>query len=297
MITRAQALRAGLSPRAIGRRLGAGQWLMVHPRVYLIAGSPTTWHQQVLAACLWGGDTSAASHRCAAALWGLPGAPRIIEISTTRACIRAGITVHQTLRAVAPESQRIEGIPVTDAARTLIDLGSSLPRDEVEVLLDHVLHRRITSLSQLNKRLDVLEGPGWRGTKHLRRLLAERNPDLAPAASRFETKLYQVLRRNRFELPERQVNILDEAGFIGRVDFAYPARRLILEAQSYEYHGDRTAWLSDVGRRQRLALAHWQVVEVTWHDVTKNEAQFVARFRSFMNAQELSFHERGRKKS
>ena len=54
-------------------RLATGRWIAVHERVYRVAGTPTSWRSELLAACWAGGTRGVASHRSAAALHGLPG--------------------------------------------------------------------------------------------------------------------------------------------------------------------------------------------------------------------------------
>jgi hypothetical protein len=224
-----------------------------------------------------------AAHASAAVLWTLIGFQEgPIEISCSRALRRSGVRIHRPSQLGADQIQRIQGIPTTDAARTLIDLGTRLSMNELEVVLDDALTRKLTSLSHLNKRVEAMNGKGWRGTAALKKLLRERESGLAPAESPLETKLFQVLREERLPLPDRQVSIYDDEGFIGRVDLAYPHRRLILEAQSYKHHGDRRSWLKDVGRRQRLQFIDGKVIEVVWEDVTTRRTRFVRKMRNLV---------------
>src|SRR5690242_16501161 len=73
LVTRDQALAAGLSEDAIGRRVRSGRWVRLHPNVYRLAGAPDTWEQRILAAVLAAGPTAIASHLSAAVLWQVPG--------------------------------------------------------------------------------------------------------------------------------------------------------------------------------------------------------------------------------
>lgn len=50
LITRQQALSLGAPPSGIEWKLVRGQWLVLRPGVYAIAGAPPTWEQAVLAA-------------------------------------------------------------------------------------------------------------------------------------------------------------------------------------------------------------------------------------------------------
>jgi hypothetical protein len=54
-VTREAALRAGMTPAMIKRRVAAGEWLVLGRSVYRVAGAPLTWEQGLLAACLLAG--------------------------------------------------------------------------------------------------------------------------------------------------------------------------------------------------------------------------------------------------
>ena len=74
-ITRQQAINAGLTQTQISYRVQTGQWRQSVRSVYVIAGVPNSWEQQVMVACLAGPPKTVASHLTAAALFGLAKAP------------------------------------------------------------------------------------------------------------------------------------------------------------------------------------------------------------------------------
>jgi hypothetical protein len=73
LITRAQALQAGLSTSAVQRRVASGEWVRVHPVVFRHAAVPVSWVQTCLAAILWQsiGGLAVVSHTSALRLWRL----------------------------------------------------------------------------------------------------------------------------------------------------------------------------------------------------------------------------------
>ena len=77
-------LREFGTPRQIEHRLAKRRLERVHESVYRVAGSPRTWHQQLLAACLASSGANAVSFRAAAQLWGLPGGAEIVEVTAPR---------------------------------------------------------------------------------------------------------------------------------------------------------------------------------------------------------------------
>ncbi|ANY05991.1 hypothetical protein [Pseudonocardia sp. HH130630-07] len=70
-MTRAQAVRLGLSCDAIDRRLAVRRWVPTHPRVYRDARWPLTEASRMRAAVLWAGAGAVLSGAAAAWWWGL----------------------------------------------------------------------------------------------------------------------------------------------------------------------------------------------------------------------------------
>src|SRR5512134_515317 len=83
LVTRAQAMAAGLSRMAIQHRLASGNWHPVARGVYRLSGAVESPELRAMAAVLAAGDGAAVSHRSAAALHSLPGfdlEPLIVSI-------------------------------------------------------------------------------------------------------------------------------------------------------------------------------------------------------------------------
>ena len=84
LITRRQALDAGLSKKAIAHRLGRGIWIPLRPGLYAVAGIPPSWEQGVLGAVLLAGTLAWASHVTSSRLWRNAGheSEELVEITT-----------------------------------------------------------------------------------------------------------------------------------------------------------------------------------------------------------------------
>lgn len=68
-------------------------------------------------------------------------------------------------------------------------------------------------------------------------------------------------------MPTPEVNAWITPGDGGpalRVDFLWRAQRLIVETDGHAFHATRQAFERDRRRDQRLTLAGWRVVRVTW---------------------------------
>ena len=92
----------------VARRLAAGRWERLYEDVYRMAGAPPSWRASLLAACWAGGHRAVASHRSAAALWGLPsGRQDLTEITCPRwrRARHDGLVVHESM-ALNPSRHR-----------------------------------------------------------------------------------------------------------------------------------------------------------------------------------------------
>jgi very-short-patch-repair endonuclease len=282
-ISRAQAFEDGLTPRMVQKRLETGILIRRAPEVYVFAAVPRGWEQDLMVACLHAGPGAAASHRSAARLWTLPGwHADTLEISSPRQLRHSIAIVHRSKLPVR-QIRRVKGIPVTDPSRTLCDIGSVVTTDRVEEALDAALMRGLTSPTYLLRRLEENGGKGVRGTKALREILASRDPANMPSESILETRFRALLRRGRLPLPEQQKAIYRDGRFIGRVDFIYPSRGLIVEVDSVTWHSSRQAWEEDLERRNQLTLAGWRVIHVTWLQMKSAPKATIAKVREALS--------------
>ena len=155
LITRRQALPAGLGPAAVQWRLRRGDLERVHQGVYRVAGSRRTVEQAILAACLAAGPDALASHATAAELHGLPagGSGTHVTVPWERRTRVQGLMLHRVARLDRVDIVMKRGVPVTSVARTIIDLAAELSPGRLEEVLDHALAARMVSLEQLRYRL------------------------------------------------------------------------------------------------------------------------------------------------
>ncbi|MGE3288014.1 MAG: hypothetical protein AB7J32_18215 [Pseudonocardia sp.] len=124
VITRAQALAAGLSPDAVDRRLRSRRWRPLHPRVYLAAGHPHGDEARVRAALHWAGDGALLAGSAAAWWHGIAvAAPAAVDVTVPRARrprARPGVRVRR--RDVAPADRAaVRGIPVAAAPLAVLE--------------------------------------------------------------------------------------------------------------------------------------------------------------------------------
>src|SRR3954452_14257296 len=169
VVTSAQLVAAGWSKDQILGRARIGWLRSVHRGVYL-AGPLETPHTVAMAAVLATGGVI--SHSPAAVLWDWRP-PREGPMHVTAAGrTRAGIIVHRATLHPADITRR-HGIPVTSAARTILDLAAT--GEELDRALNEAMLQRRVSPRSLNEQFSRY--PRHRGTAALRQLL-ESEPHL-----------------------------------------------------------------------------------------------------------------------
>jgi very-short-patch-repair endonuclease len=272
LFTLDQALASGLNRTTVYRRARLGRYALQHPGVFAFAGLPESWERSVLAACLAAGPDAVASHRTAARIWSLgdrsEDKPEITVPRRRRPRLR-GVTVHQSLDLTIDQTTVRKRIPVTNPLRTLVDLASVLPADEVEDALDAGLAwPSLFSLKAVGTTRSLLAQRGRSGTGVLRRVLEERALGDAISDSKLERRMGELLRRAG--LPPavfRHVIITPGGVFLAEVDFAYPEVKLAIEVDGFNVHGTPRAMAKDFVRQNGLVPYGWRVLRFTWRQV------------------------------
>lgn len=283
LVTRAEAMNAGLTRIGIRERLGSGRLRALHPGVYVVGGAPDTWHQRMLGACLAAGGLAVASHRSAARLWVLLGEDDLVELSVLRpkGPRPAGALWHRSRDLVPTHTTVREGVPVTNPMRTLVDLGAVVRPWVVEDALDRGLSSRLVRMPAVEWLLHDVARPGRRGCGVLRKVLDERALGAAAPDGLLEPRMARLLRGHGLP-PAVFQHVIPATG--ARVDFAYPDGCLAIEVDGYETHGSPRAMTADRERQNRLVLAGWTVIRFTWTQVVRQPAKVAADVRSALGA-------------
>jgi very-short-patch-repair endonuclease len=258
MITRKQLLALGISSAAIDRAIRRGRLHRVHQGVYSLvrpqARPPFAAEQAALLAC---GPTAVLSHQSAAHVHGLrlPERNATVHVTVTDSDrSRPGVRIHTTALIHRHEYHRVQGLPATSIARTLVDLAPLYRARQLAPLVDQAL--RLTSRARL---LETLERhPRRPGAPRLRRLLDPARPS-ADTWSKAEARLLAAIRRARLPTPDTNVRI---GGYIA--DLLWREQRVIVEYDSEHYHSGPGVFHSDRARHNDLsAWARHEVLHVT----------------------------------
>jgi very-short-patch-repair endonuclease len=238
--------------------------------VYCFTAVPLSWRGRLLAACWAGGIRAYASHRSAAALWDLTRpSERIVEVTCPR-WRRARhdlLVVHETKAYERADITVIDDVPVSNAARTLLDLGAVVSRWQIESALERALHKELVSVPELWGTLQRLGRQGRNGAGVLRGALVRRRPGRA-AESDMEVRVIQLLRQRGLPTPRRQHVIRRGDAFVARVDLAYPQWKIAIEYDSIEHHSGAEALLHDSARRNAILAAGYVALVATVSDIS-----------------------------
>jgi very-short-patch-repair endonuclease len=269
LFTRGQLRALGYSDGEIDHRVQRGDFIAADFGVYRGATTPPSSDQRLLAACLAG--PAVASHRAAAARWGLPGFdPDIVEITSLRHRRRktADVIWHESVRLDDSECTTLGHIPVTLPTRTILDLGSVVDEPTLLRALDDALRRKLTSMLGLRIELESW-GDQRRGSGVVRRALAHRIDEPVPE-SVLETEFDELVRESVLPRPMRQWLVRDETGVpIARVDFAYPDAALVIEIDGIAYHDGAIERERDRTRDTKLASLGLRVQRFTARDIRR----------------------------
>lgn len=262
-----QARALGLSPQSVGRLVRRGAWVRLHRGVCWTRPTerlpPST--ALVAARLFAGGLTTSAgvvAGGSAARLWGLDDShtqwtPELVLPHDARRPQPPGVRYRWSRLSATDVTKRV-GIPMMTVDRTLRDLAPRLSFDEMLVVADAALRTRSADRAAVLSAADMLP------RRHRQALLAAD----ARAESAFESRVRAELIRAGVLPPVLQHVVRGAGGhFLGRVDFAWPERRLIVEADGAGVHASAAALRDDVRRQNALVAAGWTVLRFTWADL------------------------------
>lgn len=264
IVSSRQLQDTGLRPGEIRSLARQGVLERVHAGVYRTAGTAMSTRRHLIAACLGVDGLVAASHRSALWLWGLYHRDPPIEISvrTERHPEPRGVVIHRS-RDLGPHHLTVlRGVTVTNASRTLVDVGCVIHPTTFVNALETALHRRLTTVPRLRAVIDEVAGRGRNGVGVLREVLDER----ALGDARPESVLEPLMARlcsHRFGIDVVYQHELVIGGRRIRPDFLIPDAKLVIEVDGLSVHGTREALDGDL-ERQNLLIAHgYQVLRYT----------------------------------
>jgi hypothetical protein len=281
VVARRQLLAIGVGPKIIQRRCEAGLLIPVFHGVFALGHRAVGQRSRWMAAVLACGPGAVLSHGSAAQLWGLRGTRGPVEVMRRSGGTRhPGVRLHQTRSLGAEEVTEEAGIPVTSIERTALDMAARLDDRQTERMLVAADRSGRLSWAALARLLERRRGR--RGAGRLLRIAGAVDPQAVEARSGPEVDFLALCRRQK--LPTPAVNVL-VAGHL--VDFLWAGERVIVEVDSYAYHGDRSAFERDHETDVDLVAAGYEVHHITDHMLSHDPRPFLANVRRALHARAM----------
>ena len=283
VISRQQALAAGLTRHALAHRIRAGgPWRGLLPGVYMAAtGAPTTL-QQEMAALLYAGPGSVITGPAALRSYHIRcELTELVDVLVPSARQRRGtqfVRLHRTSRMPARiwEAGPVRYVP---ASRAVADAVRALPslRDVRAVVADAV-QRDKCAISSLATELS--EGPAT-GSALFREALADVADGIRSAA---EGDLKDLLARSGLPMPLFNPWLYDEHGnFVARPDAWWPKLGIAVEVDSREWHTSPEDHAKTLARGRRMARHQIVVLRFTPKQIRSQPAEVIKDIKAALD--------------
>jgi hypothetical protein len=249
VISRDQAIDAGLTHAAVDRRIRLRRWVPLHPGVYLTDGHGYDDEARTRAAVLWAGSGAVLSGVAAAWWHGLVAdAPAAITVTVPHDPSRRPGVVARAHRLPPGDVVEHRGLAVTAPALTVVEAALELgPAFLDGALRDGVGYPAVRAAHLRNRR-----APGATTAVRMLRAAADRSAVIADAA------LVRLLR-------DAGVVGWRRTGPPGRPAVVFPAARVAVEGVGW-------AWRDHAPERPG-----WTVVRIPWTDLVNRPSEVVAR--------------------
>ncbi len=295
MRTTASLLAAGKSAKQIETLVRRGEFIQVRRGVYARADMAAELrvradgeHLLQAAAALATTGPAAASHQTAALIHGLAilgEPPREVTLTRPPGRNRSGQPGARLHWAQLPADHITvqHGMRVTTVARTVVDLARTAEFRAGVVTADSALHQKLVTKAQLESLL--ADCPRRRGSQLATEVVAFAD---MRAESVLESIARVVFRDCGLPRPDLQVWV-GGAEAVGRVDFLWPPQRTVAEVDGLMKYASPGRAVLQLERDKRLRDAGYEVVHLSWHEVTENPAYVATAVRTaFKNASRLA---------
>ncbi len=270
-----ELVRRGMTPTQVRTRVARGEFRRLRRGVYCRtadwdAATPERQHtlRAVAYAAAHGSSPSFAfSHATAAAVLELPVASPHLDVlhltvdpSTRLATRRDGEVDRQVARLRDVDVRRAHGVPITTAARTVVDCLRRLPPRDAVAVADAALRAGLCSPDEVREVLSWQADWPFAAVAALALALVDPRRESA-----VESRSAVVMHEHGVPDPEPQVRILDgRRRFVARVDFAWLRYGVVGEVDGRVKYERDTARVVEAEKDRQAQLAALGLVVVRW---------------------------------
>ena len=281
LLLREHAHRHGVSNKVLARLVAEGELEARTSTLFVVAGTPPSMRQEVLAPILATGGRYVAGGRSAAGLHGFDGydfddtVPELFALDRYRRFEWPGFTIIRSGVLDASENEAVQGIPATGAIRTWLTLCALEPEDRVEAVLDAAERDKLIDISDLRERFDQLRARGRNGVATAGAILERRVDERGVPHTVLERALLRIIRRRGIVMPVCQYPVPKRGGGTAFIDVAWPELDFGAEADGHGAHATRAQRRNDT-RRQNALPDGFELVRFTWEDINL-DPEYVGR--------------------
>ena len=270
--------RYGVSTRAAGRRVEAGDWSRIG-RAYVVAPQGTSLSDVAWCHILritYGEGARISGHLAMRhGGWLLPGDVRIVVMARQPKSAIPGVVILR--RPDGPAVHGPEGLRFTRRVEALLDALVVARPAAARDLLDAALQRRLITAAEFAATAMPRRGRGKRGADRLSGLVERA---LTGSRSEAEQRMRVLLKRSATGTWTSNHAIRDDSGrIVAEIDFAHEGLRIAIEVDGRAHHSDRLAFERDRERQNHLVLQGWLILRFTWEQITQRPQEVIAAVR------------------
>ena len=286
IVSRSDALSRGISDAELQRYCRTRAWRRLRPGRFVSRDEfdalPGEHKHRVIAEAVFDATIApdaVVSHVSAAIFHGLDvWNADLSRVHITRNRARGGgrssaVRAVHTSPYTDEEVATFDGVRVTGLARTVADCARSLPFETAVCIADFAARSRELTAEDVLAALDSCPNhPGNRMARRVAEFMDGRSESIGESRAR-------VLLHQLGYSPQLQVQIVDDRGFVGRVDFDLPDLETVVEFDGkvkygrYVPEGKSAADLlwDEKRREDRIRATGLQVVRIAWPDLDHPE--------------------------
>jgi hypothetical protein len=281
--TRVQANDVGLSDRQLRSRVQSGILIQTGPNSFRYAGAPTSLVTELVDVLKSVGGDVWCSGPTAAALHGFDGyslrRPFHLLVPRHRNVTRSNVRIHRAEVIELIDRVTVDGLPVTSATRTLIDLARTADAAQLAAALDSALRDGLISEAALHRRIATTRSQGRHGLPLLHEVLAGHEATRG-GQSWLEREYLRLLADAGLPRPDTQSVLSRAKDRLVRVDCRFPGTQVVVELLGYRFHRSRSQMSHDATRSNALLADGFLPYQFTYAQVVSEQSWVVETTRA-----------------